>query len=191
MKYSNYIIPIFLCLNASFCFSQSNIITAQKNLPDFYKTMTFSDSIHNTNEIKCKNIDVSIIQWDLKDSILFKFDSIYVFSSTHPTDSIKLNTFFTATDIEFINEQFKYYIDKHFTWKDINSWNLINRKTNKKINEYWTFSEPIFSKDNNKCLIKSKYTNIQNDIEHTVLFIKTKRGIWTEKGFVKYYKKKI
>jgi hypothetical protein len=193
MRLVRHIVTIFFLFDSLICYCQADFELLKSKM-EFYKYMRFSKNFHDKNQLKCKYIGKNFLIWEQKDTTILDFKKIFLFTNDTRLDSIKLDTIFTSADYDFIYDQFKDNMTPGGTWVHYNSWKIINQnklKTNR--DSYWEFSVPLFSKEYDKCLVKIEYNlSNRNGYDSCIfLFIKTKKGIWTESVKFKCYYMRI
>jgi hypothetical protein len=153
---------------------------------NFFKTMQFSKGFHTKENLNCKTLNCDFVTWQFADTVHFNIHTLHVFFKDGQSDSIRLDTVFTSKDLSYIMAQFNYYRNNGQMWKDCYGWRVlkINPKSRWVI-PYWEFSQPLYSEDYTKCLVKMNYYKKEGDyILSTVLFYKNKKGVWEEKAVI-------
>jgi hypothetical protein len=153
---------------------------------DFFKHMQMSKGFQTKDKLKCKNLNSKFVIWKYEDTVHFDLHALHAFSHDNRTDSIRLDTVFSKPDRSYIMSQFNYYRDHGMIWVDCGTWRIIKSNPNRKVAiPYWEFSQPLYSEDYTKCLVKMNYWYKESDyVISTVLFYKNKRGKWIEKAVI-------
>jgi hypothetical protein len=153
---------------------------------DFFKTMKFSKGFHTKENMECKTLNCDFVTWQFPDTANFNLHKLHVFFKDGQADSIRLDTVFTRQDYSYIMGQFSYYRNNGQTWKDCYGWRILKLNPKSKwVIPYWEFSQPLYSEDYNRCLVKMNYYKKEGDyVLTTVLFYKNKKGDWIEKAVI-------
>jgi hypothetical protein len=136
--------------------------------------------------MNCKNLNSEFATWQFEDTVHFNPHQIHIFYHDGKADSIKLDTIFTQADRNYIKGQFNYYRNNGQKWNDCYAWRILKLKPNSKwVIPYWEFSQPLYSFDYTKCLVKMNYYKKESDyVMSLFLFYKNKKGEWIEKAVI-------
>jgi len=153
---------------------------------DFFMTMQFSKGFHTKENMNCKNLSSEFATWQYEDTLHLNFHELHVFFHDGKADSIKLDTVFTKRDQDYMRRQFNYYRNNRQQWKDCYAWRIVKVKTEGKWKiPYWEISQPLYSIDFTKCLVKMNYFKKETDyVLCLFLFYKNKKGEWVEKAVI-------
>jgi hypothetical protein len=152
----------------------------------FFTSFQLSKDFHKVDEVNCRNVNVKMSVWNDSDTTMFNLHKVRVYFQNNRKDSIKLDTVLTQLDHDYMVSQQKYYRNGASIWEDFAGWKLVKADHNKTSVPYWEFSEPLYSKDYSKCIVKVNYYNSQTDFEiRTFLFYKNNKGKWIEKAVLR------
>jgi hypothetical protein len=179
-------IAVIILLSHFYCSSQGFDLRDYEQRNDFFQKMKFSKEFQTDNEINCKNLICDMAKWTSVDTILMNLHKVSFFMRGSKLDSIKLDTIFSKNDYNYIISQFNYYCDKGPTWKSIDKWKLLKPKDIcKSAIPYWQISQPLYSQDFTKCVVKMNFYNNEADyLLSIVLFCKNNKGVWIEKAII-------
>jgi hypothetical protein len=153
---------------------------------DFFKNMQFSKGFHTKENMNCKTLNCDFVTWQFEDTVHFNLQRLHVFFKDGQPDSIRLDTVFTPKDLNYIMAQFNYYRNNGQKWQDCYGWRILKANSNSKwVIPYWEFSQPLYSEDYTRCLVKMNYYKKEADyVLSTVLFYKNNKGVWIEKAVI-------
>jgi hypothetical protein len=186
MKNFSKILLLLLFQACLCCNAQSREVTIARG--DFSKYHHLSTVFHTKSALSCNILNSHVVAWKTSDSADFILHKTRNFYRQNTLDSICLDTVFSYEDSVFMVEQFKSQINSEGIWIGYGKMKILSSKNfHKKGKEkpYWEFSEPIFSKDLQKCLIKINYFYSKfRYVFKTILVVKSRDGTWEEKAVV-------